>query len=68
MQIAELEASYECSLTEKEELTKSIAETEARLKRAAKLTIGLADEQVRWSESIEVSSYCLCLLPCYFIA
>lgn len=32
-----------------------MADTQARLKRAAKLTTGLADEQVRWAESVEVS-------------
>ena len=32
-------------------------ETEARLKRAAKLTTGLADEQVRWADSVKVSMY-----------
>lgn len=54
IQIAELESSYERSVTEKENLTTNIEKTQARLKRAAKLTTGLADEQVRWSESVEV--------------
>lgn len=53
-QIAELESSYERSVTEKENLTTNIEKTEARLKRAAKLITGLADEQVRWTESVEV--------------
>ena len=52
--IAELQASYERSVAEKERLTKNIQQTEGRLKRAAKLTTGLADEQVRWAESVEV--------------
>lgn len=53
-QIAELESSYEQSVAEKENLTNNIQKTQDRLKRAAKLTTGLADEQVRWTESVEV--------------
>ena len=53
LQIAELKASYERSVSEKETLTKNIAETQTRLQRAAKLTTGLADEQVRWAESVK---------------
>ena len=45
-------------MAEKERLTKNIQQTEARLKRAAKLTTGLADEQVRWAESVEVGGQC----------
>ena len=41
-------------MNEQQELTKNIGETQARLKRAAKLTTGLADEQVRWAESVKV--------------
>jgi len=41
-------------VNEKERLTKNIGETQARLKRAAKLTTGLADEKIRWSESVQV--------------
>lgn len=52
--IADLQASYEKSVAEKERLTHNIEETQARLKRAAKLTTGLADEQVRWAESVKV--------------
>ncbi len=44
---------YERSVAEQEELTTNIDKTQARLKRAAKLTTGLADEQVRWAESVE---------------
>ena len=54
MQIADLESQYEFSVNEKERLTKNIGETQARLKRAAKLTTGLADEKIRWSESVQV--------------
>ena len=55
-QIAELQASYEKSVDEKDTLTKNIEQTQSRLKRAAKLTTGLADEQVRWAESVKVSN------------
>lgn len=49
-----MQASYEKSVAEQEELTKNINQTQARLKRASKLTTGLADEQVRWAESVKV--------------
>lgn len=42
-------------MAEQEELTKNIGETKARLERAAKLTTGLADEQIRWADSVKVS-------------
>ena len=42
-------------MAEKETLTKNIEETKARLERAAKLTTGLADEQIRWADSVKVS-------------
>ncbi|XP_028414460.1 dynein heavy chain 6, axonemal-like [Dendronephthya gigantea] len=51
-QIAELQAQYDHSVAEKEELTRNIAQTAARLKRASKLTTALSDEQVRWTENI----------------
>lgn len=41
-------------MNEKERLTKNIAETQTRLKRAAKLTTGLADEKIRWALTVEV--------------
>ncbi|XP_015770017.1 PREDICTED: dynein heavy chain 6, axonemal-like [Acropora digitifera] len=50
--IAELQASYDNSITEKETLTKNIAQTAARLKRASKLTTALGDEQERWTENV----------------
>lgn len=56
IQIAELQAGFEKSVDEKDKLTKNMEQTQARLKRAAKLTTGLADEQVRWAESVKVSS------------
>lgn len=54
-QIADLQASYERSVSEKEELTQNIEKTQARLDRAAQLTTGLADEQIRWAETVTVS-------------
>ena len=54
VQIAKLQASYDKSVAEKEELTQNINTTAARLNRAAKLTTGLADEQIRWAESVKV--------------
>lgn len=56
LQIAELQASYEKSVAEMEELTRNIQDTETRLRRAAKLTTGLAEEQIRWAESVKVSN------------
>ena len=53
-QIAELQATYEASVNEKETLTKSMAQTAARLKRAGKLTTALGDEQGRWEQSVKV--------------
>ncbi|KAL5497489.1 hypothetical protein EMCRGX_G013964 [Ephydatia muelleri] len=50
---AELQAGFEKSVDEKDKLTKNMEQTQARLKRAAKLTTGLADEQVRWAESVK---------------
>ncbi|XP_071788570.1 dynein axonemal heavy chain 6-like isoform X3 [Asterias amurensis] len=52
-QIAELQASYDASVNEKETLTKNMAKTAARLKRAGKLTTALGDEQGRWQESVQ---------------
>lgn len=53
-QIAELQASYEHSVNEKETLSKNMAQTAARLKRAGKLTTALGDEQGRWEETVKV--------------
>lgn len=55
VQIKDLQASYDRSVNEKQELTNNIAKTQAQLQRAAKLTTGLADEQVRWAESVKVN-------------
>lgn len=53
-QIKELQDMYETSVSEKKKLEHGMAQTSSRLKRASKLTTALADEQVRWKESIEV--------------
>lgn len=53
--IAELQKTYDDSMAEKQKLERNISTTAARLKRAAKLTTALGDEQVRWSETVEVS-------------
>jgi len=53
-QIRELQDSYETSVSEKKKLEHGMAQTSSRLKRASKLTTALADEQVRWQESIGV--------------
>jgi dynein heavy chain len=52
-QIRELQNQYDYSVSEKKKLEHSIQQTSSRLKRASKLTTALADEQVRWKESIE---------------
>ena len=53
-QIAELQKSYDDSVSEKSRLVKQMSLTQARLKRAGKLTAALADEKVRWEESVVV--------------
>ncbi|KAL8568337.1 Dynein heavy chain 6, axonemal [Nucella lapillus] len=52
-QIAELQKTYDDSVSEKQKLERNIATTAGRLKRASKLTTALADEQVRWGESVK---------------
>ena len=52
-QIKQLQDQYEFSVSEKKKLEHSISQTSSRLKRASKLTTALADEQVRWKESIQ---------------
>ena len=54
-QIAELQQSYDDSVAEKSRLEKNMALTTARLKRAGKLTLALADEKIRWEISVTVS-------------
>ena len=53
--IAELQKTYDESVAEKQKLERSIAQTAARLKRSSKLTTALADEQIRWDQSVKVS-------------
>lgn len=55
--IAELQATYDNSVREKQKLERNIATTAARLKRAAKLTTALGDEQIRWAETVKVGTY-----------
>lgn len=55
--IAELQATYDNSVREKQKLERNIATTAARLKRAAKLTTALGDEQIRWAETVKVSLF-----------
>ncbi|KAI9002652.1 dynein heavy chain and region D6 of dynein motor-domain-containing protein [Gaertneriomyces semiglobifer] len=52
-QLAKLKAQYEQSIASKRELAEKMEETTRRLARAGKLTTALADEQVRWAESVE---------------
>lgn len=54
--IAQLQKTYDDSVAEKQKLERNIATTAARLKRASKLTTALADEQIRWQESVEVNT------------
>jgi dynein heavy chain len=50
--IQELQSQYDQSVSEKKKLEYSMNQTSSRLKRASKLTTALADEHVRWKESI----------------
>lgn len=54
-QIANLQESYEASVNEKQALEDNMNLTTQRLIRAAKLTAALADEKVRWEQSVVVS-------------
>ena len=56
-QIAELQKSYDDSVAEKQYLEKTMALTTARLKRAGKLTVALADEKGRWEQNVKVSGW-----------
>ncbi|MCI4395052.1 hypothetical protein PGIGA_G00176030 [Pangasianodon gigas] len=51
-EVAILQKQFNSSLAEKEALAESMALTKARLSRSGKLTSALADERVRWQESI----------------
>ncbi|XP_046391604.1 dynein axonemal heavy chain 6 [Ischnura elegans] len=52
-QIAELEAAYDKSLSEKMELERTIDLTATRLQRAGRLITALGDEEVRWEQSVK---------------
>jgi len=54
-QIEGLQASYDESVAEKQSLEQNMILTTNRLSRAGKLTTALADEKVRWEESVVVS-------------
>jgi dynein heavy chain len=53
LQLEKLKATYENSVASKKMLLEKMEETTKRLARANKLTTALADEQVRWTESVE---------------
>lgn len=54
---------YEDSEREKGRLAQEIAETQAKLQRAGKLTVGLADEKVRWGEQVETMDASVIYIP-----
>ncbi|KAJ1518310.1 Dynein heavy chain 6, axonemal [Coelomomyces lativittatus] len=53
-QLQKLKEKYEESIFSKRELTDKMEQTTKRLERASKLTTALADEQVRWTSSVEI--------------
>ncbi|RKP20476.1 dynein heavy chain 6, axonemal, partial [Rozella allomycis CSF55] len=53
-QLKNLKQKYETSLASKKNLQDKMAETSNRLTRASKLTSALAEEQVRWTESVKI--------------
>ncbi|KAJ3281611.1 Dynein heavy chain 6, axonemal [Borealophlyctis nickersoniae] len=53
-QLEKLKAKYEASVLGKKQLSEKMEETTRRLARASKLTLALADEQIRWAESVEI--------------
>jgi dynein heavy chain len=52
-QLDKLKEKYETSIKSKKVLAEKMEETTRRLARASKLTQALADEQIRWIESVE---------------
>lgn len=52
-QLAELEDMFNKSVDEKKELEDNMALTAVRLVRAGKLTLALADEQIRWEYEVK---------------
>ncbi|KAJ3125643.1 Dynein heavy chain 6, axonemal, partial [Physocladia obscura] len=55
-QLAKLKDTYEASIRSKRVLSEKMEETTRRLSRASKLTEALADEQIRWAESVDTLS------------
>ncbi|XP_026529026.1 dynein heavy chain 1, axonemal [Notechis scutatus] len=55
--IAHLQAKYKGTLTTKEELEMKCDQCEQRLNRADKLINGLADERIRWQETVQKLDY-----------
>ena len=51
--VAELQATSDANTKEKQELAAKSEQTKNRLVRAEKLTVGLADEHVRWKATVE---------------
>ncbi|KAI8620571.1 dynein heavy chain and region D6 of dynein motor-domain-containing protein [Chytriomyces sp. MP71] len=51
-QLDKLKETYENSIKSKKVLADKMEETTQRLARASKLTLALADEQIRWTESV----------------
>ncbi|KAI8850637.1 hypothetical protein BC829DRAFT_441991 [Chytridium lagenaria] len=52
-QLDKLKQKYETSIKSKKTLAEKMEETTRRLSRASQLTLALADEQIRWTESID---------------
>ena len=61
--LADLRKQYEESVDKKAKLSAQIEETQVKLGRAAKLTVGLADEQVRWGEQVSVMDSNVIYIP-----
>ena len=54
--VTELEQLYSANKKEKDRLDADIKTTEERLVRAEELTVGLAEEQERWRETVTTLS------------
>ncbi|KAJ3267030.1 Dynein heavy chain 6, axonemal [Chytriomyces hyalinus] len=52
-QLSKLKDTYEASIRSKRILSEKMEETTRRMARASKLTLALADEQVRWADTVE---------------
>lgn len=50
--LADLKKKFDASVAEKTRLSEQIHLTEVKLQRAAKLTVGLADEKIRWAQQV----------------